>query len=93
MLKLFKYFWLIGTLRQVAGVYRKEKGKPKPIFLSRRMIGAIFIAGSVMLARLADVEIGAKEVTQLSDYAFELIGGGYGLVMLMVGIWKREKSK
>lgn len=92
MLKLLKYWWMVGTFRQVAEVYREEQGKNKPLFISRRFMGVVCVAIALALAKFQVAEVSEQEANLVADYLIEIIAGIYGLIQLVVGIWKREKK-
>lgn len=93
MFKLFKYFWMIAQFKQVSQAYKESEGKDKPKYLTRRFLGAAVLAAGVGLLKLWDITIPESELNQIADYLTMVLGGGYGLTQLVVGIWKREKKK
>ena len=90
---MFKHIRSILLLKDVADVYKEEKGKDKSIFLSRRFIGVVIATGSAGYFLYTgnqvnfDIELMAKSITDIAT----AVGAIYGMVMLIVG--QLDKTK
>jgi hypothetical protein len=90
---LLKYVPAILSLKQVAEVYKEDVGEEKPLWLSRRVVGAVITLISAVVLAVYGVDI-SGDAAALTD-AVVAVGSGasavYGIVMTIVGYVKREK--
>ena len=82
------YWKQILLLKSVAEAYEAEKGTGKPLYLSRRFVGAVLALVAGYIACKKGITIDATAVQTLSDNVVAIIGGcisAYGIVMHVVG--------
>ncbi len=88
-----RYLKLLLLLRNVSTVYEEEKGKGKPVYLSRRFVGMVLTLVSAILyltygVELADIESTAEAIVTL----LTVLGTLYGAVMAIVGQIRRNRE-
>ena len=86
---MFKYVKGLFLLRDITDAYEEEKGKSKPLFLSKRLIGVIVIFLGYLLTMATGVTLDDTVLTQITENLEKLFAGVvvlYGIVMELVGI-------
>jgi len=88
---MFKYIKLLAGWQDVQDTYRQEKGKDRPIYLSRKLIGSVIGLLGVFLH--VQFGIAVDEATQISlidnfEKLFPALMVVYGSGMAIVSIVK-----
>ena len=94
MIQLFKYFSLILKLKDISNVYEEEKGQNKPFYLSRRFFGVVIIAIFAFLSIQFGFDMSALSPDVIANHivnAVQAFIGLYGIIMVIVGYFKRKK--
>lgn len=95
MFKLLKYLPLVASGRNIAKQYREENDAKRPVYLSRRFIGAVIATVGLFLALHYDVKLDDKVLAELADNIHQIITAGvalYGAILTIIGFFGREKK-
>ena len=94
MFSWLKYLPLLLKMRDISNVYEEEKGQNKPWYLSRRFFGVVIIAIFAFLSIQFGFDMSALSPDVIANHivnAVQALIGLYGIVMVIVGYFKRKK--
>lgn len=94
MLTLLKYLPLLLRGKGIADIYREETGQGKPIYLSRRFVGAVVVVIFAALTTYTGISIDEGLSLQVADNTATIITAVitlYGIILGIVGHFKRQK--
>ena len=92
-MSIFKYFKLFAGLKDVRAIVKEESGKDAPVWMSRKVIGAVLVFISTLVLYFTGIQIDPDIIVSLTDNLEKLTSAGvamYGIVMVLVSVFKNK---
>ena len=89
-----KYLPLLLKFKNISDVYKEETGENKSWWLSRRFFGVVIIAIFAFLSIQFGFDMSALSPDVIANHivnAVQAFIGLYGIIMVIVGYFKRKK--